>query len=465
MRKEFSNLHIFEYNDIFLAIDSGTLSIFELNEDMKDYLLGNKVNDHDKVMMEEELTELLKKGYFQDSGKPQSVDGILSSYNISLQNTLECPLNCSYCFSKKINSDPKIMTKQMAHDTLEFIFHTFDEKADSIEIYFTSGGEPLSNFPIIKQVYEEGTELSKKYKKRFKTGFTTNSVLMDDKKLEYLEDAEIGMMLSVDGTEEEHNKNRIFYNGDGSYKNVLEVLEKLKNSENGCLNNTQALTVLTPDKGSYIELLKYLVDIGFKKVNMKLARNTEKENPLMTEDMLDDIKAKYKALVEFLTDEILQNRWKYVVPVMDTNNMLGQIVINMALRKKVLFRCDAGKSKFSILPNGDIYPCDFMSTLPETKLGNVYSGIDSNKQEKWKQLTCLDLEECKHCWARYVCAGTCYYSRYMNNNKPDPIECEMMKFLMERVAEMIYRIRCDGDSKLRHLIKLVKNIKVNSQDE
>lgn len=465
MIKEFLNIHILDYNGVFLAIDAATLSVFELNEKMKEYLLGNEVDIQDKKILEEELIDLLKKGYFIDSGKPKSVEGILNCYNISLQNTLECPLNCSYCFSKKIKSDPRIMTKQTAHDTLQFIFQTFDEKADSFEIYFTSGGEPLSNFPIIKQVYEEGSELSATYKKRFKTGFTTNSVLLDDEKLEYLEDAQIGMMMSVDGTEEDHNRNRIFYNGEGTYKNVLEALEKLKSSDNAYLNNTQALAVLTPDKGSYIELLKYLVDIGFRKVNMKLARNTDMNNPLITKDMLEEVKEKYRDLVEFLTDEILENRWKYVIPVMDQNNMLGQIVINMILRKKVLYRCDAGKSKFSILPNGDIYPCDFMSTLPETKMGNVYTGIDFDKREDWKELTCLELEECKDCWARYVCAGTCYYSRHINGNKPDQIECEMMKFLMERAAEMIYRIRRDDVGKLRHLIKLVKNVKVNSHDE
>jgi len=36
-----------------------------------------------------------------------------------------------------------------------------------------------------------------------------------------------------------------------------------------------------------------------------------------------------------------------------------------------LYGCSAGKTKFEIVPNGDVYPCSFFFGRPEWRIGNV----------------------------------------------------------------------------------------------
>lgn len=460
----FSNINVFSYNGKKLAIDAATLAVFELDNMAADYILGDTLSEEDLKNINYEMQFYLNKGYFKDIGIPDSMEAYLSSYNISVQNTLNCPLNCTYCFSKKIKSDPRVMDSKVAGDVVKFIFDKFDGLAETYEVYFTSGGEPLGNFDVIKQIYEFGKEYSKIKKKGFKVGFTTNTLLLDDEKLEYLENSEMGFMISIDGNESQHNKNRKKNDGTGSYENILDVIKKLKGSANSYLNRTQALVVLTGESKSYVDILKYLVDIGFNKVNMKVARNVYGEEPVISVTDIPMIKDRYKELIDFITQEVLNNKWKYVIPIIDQNNILGQIMINMILRKKIIYRCDAGKSKISILPNGDIYPCDFFSIIPEAKMGNIYDGIDRNKRKEWFNSTYLSYEECKTCWARFLCAGGCYYSRYLNGKKPDFVECSLSKFIGEQVAGMIYTIY-NYDKKLyKYLKSATKNIKERIYD-
>lgn len=458
MEDRYSNIHVFKYEDNWLAIDAVTLSIFELDKQAVDLICNGNTGDTGREV-EDELKYYSKKGYFTDMEIPISMEAVLSCYCISVQNTLDCPLNCSYCFSKKISCEPRNMNINTAKKIVNFIFDSFDGQAEAYEIAFTSGGEPLSNFEVIQCIYEEGKQLSKEKNKNFRLGFTTNTLLLDEEKLKYLEKEEIGIMISVDGTEKEHNENRKSYGGTGSFQSVLNAVEKLKESPNTSINKPRALSVLTAKRNSYVDTLKYLVDIGFHNVNLKLVRNTDKDNPMIQNEDLEMIKNNYTELIKFLTEEILENRWKYVAPVLDQTNPLGQTIINMMLKKKTLYHCDAGKSKFSILPNGDIYPCDYFSTIPSTKMGNIHTGIDETKRAEWFNNTCNNMKGCSTCWARYLCAGTCYYTRYLNNGFPDNIECELNRFIVEQVSGMIYSINKKGKLQFKHLMKMVKRIK------
>ena len=70
-----------------------------------------------------------------------------------LRITHKCNLNCTYCY--ETHKDGQEMSFAMAKTILmkEFDFVERSDKFDEIEIDFM-GGEPLMNFPLIKQVVE-----------------------------------------------------------------------------------------------------------------------------------------------------------------------------------------------------------------------------------------------------------------------------------------------------------------------
>ncbi len=445
------NLHFIKFNDKYIGFDVSTLSIFDIKKETADFINGIEVPNEVAEKVCEESQYFTSKGYFTDVTPPESIGQNQTNYNISIQNTLQCPLNCSYCFTKKIKAEPQNMTLEMADGIVKFIFECFDEQSEFYEIYFTSGGEPLGNFPVIQEVYSKSKEYSVKYEKQVHIGITTNALFLNKEKLEYIEKNDIRIALSIDGNQADHDKNRKSYEGKGSYESMASILPYIFNSESETLRRAAAICIITPDKKDYVGIFKHLVDLGFSKVYVKLVRNIDMEVPFITLEEIPQIKEYFVELFDFITGEIVGNRWKYVIPLLDPNNTIGQIILNILLHNKVLYRCDAGRSKFSILPNGDIYPCDYFSIFPEKKMGNIRTGISDNSKLEWLNVKCIDLDDCKNCWCRYVCGGGCYFGRYLNNGYAEPIECQMHKFFVEEVVKMIYTISKSNKKALKHL--------------
>lgn len=453
-----NNLHIVKVESEFIGFDITSLNFFQLSEKSVDLIEGKELDAKEKASILNELDYYLAQGYFSDLGLPKSTKDFLTVYNFSIQNTLSCPLNCKYCFSKKIKAKEKEMSPQTAKAVVDFIFNYFEADADYYEIYFTSGGEPLCNFPLIKLINSLAQEKSAASGKPLRVGFTTNTLLLDEEKIEYLEENKIGIAISIDGEQKEHDLYRQLPSGEGTHDSIVKVLPRLLDSPCGYLNRPLAFTVLTPEQKDYISLVKYLVDLGFYKTNLKVIRNLNGEKPFIRREDLPAIKENYRKLIKFFEDEITNNRWRYVLAILDYNNMLGQLMLNILLKRKTLYRCDAGKSKFSITPDGDIYPCDYFSALPETKMGDIYSGILEEKREEWFKMTSLSLKECNLCWARYLCSGGCYYVRSINHGSADDIECELNKFLIEEVIKLLYELKKEKASNFRHLKYLAKSI-------
>ncbi len=46
--------------------------------------------------------------------------------------------------------------------------------------------------------------------------------------------------------------------------------------------------------------------------------------------------------------------------------------MRLITKNKIVYRCQAGKNKFSITADGDIYPCDSFVGMKGMKIGNVY---------------------------------------------------------------------------------------------
>jgi radical SAM protein with 4Fe4S-binding SPASM domain len=65
-------------------------------------------------------------------------------------------------------------------------------------------------------------------------------------------------------------------------------------------------------------------------------------------------------------------------------------------------------SKAGVSANGEIYPCALHVGRPQSKLGNIYSGIDWQKQKAFRtKFSASGQTVCKTCWNRTLCGGGC----------------------------------------------------------
>lgn len=192
--------------------------------------------------------------------------------------TLRCNMDCIYCHaSSKQKDDFKYdMDLNIAKQTVDFIFQS---PSENIRIEF-QGGEPTLNWGIVKYIIEYALEKNLRSNKLLSFSIVTNMVEMDDKKMEYLIENDVGVCSSLDGPKDLHDYNRKYLGG-SNYEIVTKWIKKFKHEyeSRGKIKKVNALVTLTKksmDKpkeiiDEYIKLglggvhLRFLNMLGFAK--------------------------------------------------------------------------------------------------------------------------------------------------------------------------------------------------------
>ncbi|NMC60729.1 MAG: radical SAM protein [Candidatus Methanofastidiosa archaeon] len=145
-----------------------------------------------------------------------------------LNVTEDCNFRCKYCvFSGLYDSmrthSKKYMDLSVAKKAIDYYFYLLNEgkrynpiRSPSIGFY---GGEPLLNFELIKECVEYIED--KYHPSKIIYSLTTNGSLLDKEKADWLMQHNFTLSVSLDGPEEEHNRRRIYKDGRGTFKDVI----------------------------------------------------------------------------------------------------------------------------------------------------------------------------------------------------------------------------------------------------
>lgn len=125
--------------------------------------------------------------------------------------TLRCNQTCVYCHASRAEMDRpgKDMSAATARRAVDLAFAS---TSPGITLEF-QGGEPLANFPVVREVIEYALEKNASVGKRVDFTLVSNLSLMDDEKLEYLVDRRVQVCTSVDGPAALHDRQRKLVGG------------------------------------------------------------------------------------------------------------------------------------------------------------------------------------------------------------------------------------------------------------
>jgi uncharacterized protein len=120
--------------------------------------------------------------------------------------SLRCEHSCPYCQVSRQSADKALydMSEETAHTALAMVF---ESPSRLIKIEF-QGGEPLLNFPRIRQIVEEAEALNEHFQRDLSFVVATNLAILDDEILAYCDRHEISISTSLDGPADLHNANR-----------------------------------------------------------------------------------------------------------------------------------------------------------------------------------------------------------------------------------------------------------------
>jgi len=380
-------------------------------EDMRAYPLDMKTTDllqqaddtveHTWLSQNKEQLELLGLLAHEEKSAPKTPKA-LSVVNAAFFLTQSCNLRCRYCYGEGGEYGHKgDMDEKTAFQGVDWLIEQ-SGKQKKIHIGFF-GGEPFLNFPLMQKIVDYAREKTDKADKKVSFHATTNGTLLDEKQINFIQDQDINVMISLDGAREIQDSQRPFGGGKGSYDHIVPKVK-----------NLLAVRPQTPGHAVLMEgtdpreVKEAMREIGFTQVSITPASDCMlscEKKPGPDRDLLNVL-----APLEQETDlwlEGIKGRDSSALTRLMNNSELYPGLVTFLHGSKRFFPCGAGRGLMGISCKGDAYLCHRFVGMEEYKLGNVFdTHIDRDEFLK----SPIDvMEKCGDCPARYYCAGNCRY--------------------------------------------------------
>jgi len=435
-------VHMFKYNGRLLVYDVNSSSLHQVDElgweviasllqgktceDVKTLLEGKFLkNDVEEALQQ---VEDLVKARLLFTLPPIATNGQAPSYNVKalcLFISEKCNLNCRYCFATEHNSSSSHMSWEVGKRAVDFLLNSTDSPFVEMDFF---GGEPLLNFDLVKDVVAYARKWGPEKGKLFNFTLTTNALLLNEHIIDFLNEENISVILSLDGRPEVQDKMRPTLSGEGSYtrtvKNIKSFLQK-RNNGDYFIRGT-----FTSNNLDFSCEVEHLLEQGFTSLSLEPVVAGENTSYGLQEEHLPALEKEYDRLVDLYLQEKNKGRpFRFYHFDMDLEE--GPCIY------KRVSSCGAGVEYLAVSANGDIYPCHQFCGEKEFYMGNILQdnfSPDKNIRELMAEAP-LKREDCKTCWARYLCGRGCAATSYFlggSLTRPHSLSCALQKMRLER---------------------------------
>jgi uncharacterized protein len=341
---------------------------------------------------------------------------------ILFEVTDSCNLDCAYCGYGDLYTDydkreGKRLDIRYAKSLMNFIWEKKAKKAnvnrfkyDYIGFY---GGEPLMNFPFIKEMVDYVNE-NKQPGSGVKFSLTTNGALLE-RYMDYLVEKDFNVSISLDG-DAGCNSYRTFKNGSPSFPSVFKNALKLQNrypeffktnvSFVSVYHNLNPLDKMQPFFQEHFGKIPLIISLSRVGVNQEKVEEFRAMHKLM----VDEVKPG-----EAGPENLYRHPWR--VPFMDLldANTFYSIKGYSKLRsenedsyKVQTATCNPFENKLFLTVNGKILPCEripqaySLGTADENGIHIDYQEV-ADKFARWygkiskKCNVCCSARDCQRC--------------------------------------------------------------------
>lgn len=181
--------------------------------------------------------------------------------------TLRCNSSCIYCqvARKDMDADSVDMSKETAKKVVKLIFQS---PSKYIKIEF-QGGDPSTNFPMVKFIIEEAETLNILKKKDLEFIICTNISLLDEDMVQYLKKHKCLVSTSLDGPSDLHNTNRPLQNTNKTHEIFEENLQMIRRifGNNDCVG--ALMTTSKHSLGRFKDIIDEYVRLGFNNIFLR----------------------------------------------------------------------------------------------------------------------------------------------------------------------------------------------------
>lgn len=424
------------------------VDLFE--EKSKEEIIDTLSKDYKREQIEEayeEIESLKEEGllFTEDTYQehPSFVNRKKVVKALCLHVSHDCNLKCKYCFASQgdFGGEKEMMSFEVGKKAIDYLIASSGNRRN-LEIDFF-GGEPLMNFDIVKELVAYGRKVEKENGKNIRFTITTNGVLLDDDKIDYINEHMHNVVLSLDGRKEINDNMRPTVNDKGSYDVIMpkfkKLVDKRPKDKYYYIRGT-----FTRDNLDFSEDVLHFANEGFKLTSVEPVVGDESNPYALREEDMDKVFAEYEKLAKQYAKRKLDGEdFTFFHFVVDLNQ--GPCVI------KRITGCGAGNEYLAVTPNGDIYPCHQFVGNDDFKLANILDDeviIPQEISNMFRDAHVYSKEDCKTCWNKFYCSGGCHANAINFNDdikKPYELGCEMQKKRTECSIMIQAKLMLEGE--------------------
>lgn len=342
-----------------------------------------------------------------------------------------CNLACRYCFARAGRPDTvrKLMPSGVARRAVDLLISESGARRH-VEIDFF-GGEPLLNFPVVRDTIRYARERGEAAGKRVGFTVTTNGLLLTPEVRRFLLKNKVNVVLSLDGRPEAHDRWRRTPGGGGSHREVLPKIREYVREWEACRGSRGYYYVrgtFTRHNLDFAEDFRYLVEQGFHNVSLEPVVAPQDEEYALRERDLPRVRAEYERLATVYLEAFQADarvRFFHFEIDLDAGPCLP----------KRLSGCGAGHAYLAVDADGGLFPCHQFVGQSHFWLGDVFSGVArTDLVDAFRQTHVYTKKECSDCWAKFFCSGGCHAHAFLENGSirhPSWLGCATMRHRLE----------------------------------
>ncbi len=338
----------------------------------------------------------------------------------------DCNLRCRYCFASTgdFGAGRKLMNLEVAKSAVDFLLERSGSR-HNLEVDFF-GGEPLLNFPVVKETVLYARSLEKDKDKKFRFTLTTNGLLLDDYIINFINDEMDNVVLSIDGRKFVNDEMRFDAAGFGSYESIVPKFQKLVSHRSG--KDYYVRGTFTKKNLDFSKDVLHLYSLGFDQISIEPVVS-DLSNPFaITESDMADVENEYENLMNKMI--VMRKKGKcfnFFHFMFDFGN--GPCIT------KRMKGCGCGNEYIAVTPDGEIFPCHQFVGTKEWSMGNVVKkSFNDGLRREFIKANIFSNEGCADCWAKFFCSGGCSANHFKFNGdirKPYGLACRLQKKRIE----------------------------------
>jgi len=423
-----------EYKAIYHALNMET--VFVEDKLAKKISTGSLQNIPVQNLENLKTRGLLIEDETEDTKSYKTVKDKLNSLPLTVLYLLvtdKCNFDCRYCFIEggyTKNQSRNQMSQEIAKRGMDLFVKNIDSGKKRRRTIIFYGGEPILNWNTVE--FALGDIASRKEKGSLPTNtrvnLITNGSLITPEIAKVLRKHNVGVSVSLDGRETEHNRNRIFHSSKGTFIETTKGIQILKN------HNVHVGISCTLTEGN----LETLEEIATFLVNdldiVSIGFNFLRENPKFSLKDPEYMEKASRAVIE--SYRILRKKGVYEDRIMRKVNAFTQ-------KKPRINNCAGCGQQIVMAPTGEIGVCHG-GIGPKDFFIPYSPDLNTNTHplwQEWKTRSPFNMEKCTNCIALGICGGGCAYEAFLKHDsiwKLDDPFCIHSKMTLEFLVKDLF---------------------------